>query len=138
MQPEIKKKAPDGGTPKALNENLLVKPDVSSKDFVAEVAPNELVCLNDGQLITDSIKIADVHGKRHDDVLRLIRRRIVEAGEWGVRNFAETQGVNPQNGQSYPVFTMTKDGYQFVVGKMTGKKAVQHQIAFIEAFNSVA
>ena len=33
---------------------------------------------------------------------------------------------------------MTKDGYAFLVGKMTGKKAVEHQIAYIEAFNSMA
>jgi phage regulator Rha-like protein len=36
------------------------------------------------------------------------------------------------------MFSMTKDGYQFLVGKMSGKKAVEHQIAFIEAFNSMA
>ena len=36
------------------------------------------------------------------------------------------------------MYAMTKDGYQFLVGRMTGKKAVEHQIAFIEAFNSMA
>ena len=33
-------------------------------------------------LTTDSLKVATVHGKRHDDVLRLIRKRIADAGEW--------------------------------------------------------
>lgn len=33
---------------------------------------------------------------------------------------------------------MSKDGYAFLVGKMTGKKAVEHQIAYIEAFNAMA
>jgi Rha family phage regulatory protein len=89
------------------------------------------------QLVTDSRKVAAVHGKRHDDLLRLIRRRVVEAGEWGVRNFTETQFVGT-NGETYPSFTMTKNGYAFLVGKMTGKKAVAHQIAYIEAFDAMA
>ncbi len=92
----------------------------------------------DGEsLTTDSRKVAAVHGKRHDDVLRLVRRRIEESGEWGVRNFAETSFV-ASNGETYPMFTMSKDGYAFLVGKMTGKKAVEHQIAYIEAFNAMA
>jgi Rha family phage regulatory protein len=90
------------------------------------------------ELTTDSMKVSAVHGKRHDDILRLIRKRVAEAGEWGVRNFAETLHTSAQNGQTYPMFVMTKDGYQFLVGRMTGKKAVEHQLAFIEAFNAMA
>jgi phage regulator Rha-like protein len=33
---------------------------------------------------------------------------------------------------------MTRDGYAFIVGKITGKTAAQHQIAYIEAFNAMA
>ena len=100
-------------------------------------ALRQFVSLADGQIVTDSLKVAQVHGKRHDDVLRLIRRRIMESGEWGLRNFAESSYINEQSKQQ-PMFTMSKDGYQFLVGKMTGAKAVQHQIAFIEAFNTLA
>lgn len=92
----------------------------------------------DGEiLMTDSLKVAAVHGKRHDHVLRMIRQRIIEAGEWGLRNFGEIEYFDEQ-GRRYPKFRMTKDGYQFLVGKMTGRKAVEHQIAFIEAFNAMA
>lgn len=98
----------------------------------------DFVTAEGDQLTTDSLKVAAVHGKRHDDVLRLIRKRISEAGEWGLRNFAEGSYYNPSNQQNHPMFAMSKDGYQFLVGKMTGKKAVEHQIAFIEAFNAMA
>lgn len=92
----------------------------------------------DGEtLTTDSLKIATVHKKRHGDLLRLVRQRIEDSGEWGQRNFAYTLHIGA-NGESYPMFTMTKDGYAFLVGKMSGKLAVQHQIAFIEAFNAMA
>ena len=36
------------------------------------------------------------------------------------------------------MFTMTKNGYAFLVGKMTGVKAVQFQIAYINAFDAMA
>jgi Rha family phage regulatory protein len=80
--------------------------------------------------------VAEVHGKRHDDLLRLIRNRVTDAGEWGLRDFAESSYVNEQ-GKVQPMFTMTRTGYQFLVGRMTGKKAVEHQIAFIEAFEAM-
>lgn len=98
----------------------------------------EFIAADGDQLTTDSLKVAAVHGKNHRDVLRLIRQRMAEAGEWGVRNFAHTPYVNPQNGETYDMFTMTQAGYQFLVGKMTGKKAVQHQIAYIEAFGAMS
>jgi Rha family phage regulatory protein len=88
-------------------------------------------------LTTDSLKVAAVHGKQHRNVLKLIRARIEDAGDWGVLNFKQTL-YTAANGEVYPSFTMTKDGYAFLVGKMTGKKAVEHQIAYIEAFNSMA
>lgn len=88
-------------------------------------------------LMTDSLKVAAVHGKYHHHVLAMIRQRVSESGKWGLTNFRESSYVNEQS-KSQPMFTMTKDGYQFLVGKLTGKKAIEHQIAFIEAFNAMA
>lgn len=96
----------------------------------------DFITPDNGQLVTDSRKVAAVHGKRHDNVIRLVRTRIAEAGEWGVLNFEETPYIGA-SGETYPMFTMTKDGYTFLVGKMTGKKAVEHQIAYIKAFNAM-
>lgn len=103
-----------------------------------QLAYAQFIAVQDGQLTTDSRKVAEVHGKRHDNVVQLIRQRIAEAGQWGLLNFKETHYVDDQNGQVYTMFTMTQAGYQFLVGRMTGKKAVEHQIAFIEAFNAMA
>lgn len=98
----------------------------------------DFIAADGDMLITDSLKVAQVHGKRHNNVLALVRKRVAEAGAWGLLNFKQALYVDPQNGQTYPMFTMTKDGYQFLVAKLTGKKAVQHQIAYIEAFNAMA
>ncbi len=91
---------------------------------------------NDGIFTTDSIRVAQGHKKQHRNIVALIRKRMAEAGEWGVLNFKQTPHVNAQNGEVYDVFTMTQAGYQFLVGKMNGKLATEHQIAFINAFDA--
>jgi len=103
-------------------------PVLNFQDFIAA----------DGEVLTtDTRKVAAVFWKRHDDVLRATRNRIADAGQWGLRNFAESSYINEQ-GKVQPMFTMTKDGFAFLVQKFTGKKASQFQIAYIEAFNDMA
>lgn len=101
-----------------------------------DLAFSQFISADGDVLTTDSLKVAAVHGKSHDNVLKLIRRRVSEAGAWGVVNFNETSYIG-SNGETYPMFVMTKAGYMFLVGKMTGKKAVEHQIAFITAFEAM-
>ncbi len=71
----------------------------------------------DGVLTTDSLRVASVHGKRHDNLVVLIRQRIAEAGDRGVLEFKETYYIG-SNGETYPMFHMTKDGYQFLEVRM--------------------
>lgn len=96
------------------------------------IAPHTSV--TNGEPTTTTQDIAEVYGKRHDNVLAIVRARMTEAGEWGVLNFQETPYTNPQNGQTYTVIRMTEKGFHFVVGKFTGAKAVRHQIAFADEF----
>lgn len=97
----------------------------------------DLVTLDMGRPVTTSLKVAKVFGKRHDDVLRAIRKRVHEAGEWGVRNFTETPYIDAQNGQTYPMFVMTKNGFVFLAQKFSGRKAVAFQIDYIEQFDAM-
>lgn len=105
-----------------------MSPSVTTTGITAHIA------VIDGQPTTTTQDIAEVYGRRHEYVLRIVRQRMAEAGEWGVANFGETPYTNPQNGQTYTVIRMTKKGFHFLVGKFTGAKAVQHQIAFADAF----
>jgi Rha family phage regulatory protein len=53
-------------------------------------------------------EIAELAGKEHRDVMRDIRTMLVELhGEGGVLSFEHTH-VDPQNGQSYPIFNLPK------------------------------
>nr|WP_254068475.1 Rha family transcriptional regulator [Brevibacillus sp. 7WMA2] len=53
---------------------------------------NQLVFIQNNQVFTDSLKIAEVFRKSHDNVMRDIRNqmeKLIEAGEkeWGTLNF---------------------------------------------------
>ncbi len=59
-------------------------------------------------LTMTSREIADLTGKRHDNVMADARKMLAELnGEGGVLTFQDTQ-VNPQNGQEYPVLRLPK------------------------------
>jgi len=47
---------------------------------------------------------------------------MVEHPVWASLNFAECS--YEQGGRTWPMFNMTEEGYAFIIGKMTGKMAV--------------
>lgn len=60
------------------------------------------------QATMTSREIADLTGKRHDNVMRDIREMLTALhGEGGVLRFEDTP-TNPQNGQTYAVFLLPK------------------------------
>ena len=65
----------------------------------------ELMVKLDGILTMSSLEIAELTGKRHDNVMRDIRTMLDELG--GVHSFEDTH-TNPQNRQSYSIFNLPK------------------------------
>lgn len=93
----------------------------------------QLVQAHDGRPVTDSLKVADKFGKRHDNVLRSIDNLGCSA-KFRLLNFEESSYINEQ-GKEQRMFSMTKDGFMFLVMGFTGSKAGVWKEAFIEAFN---
>lgn len=92
-----------------------------------------------GQAITTSLKIADVFGKRHNDVLRTIAN-LECSEEFRQRNFALTsyEAKQPNGGtRSLPMYTITRDGFAFLASGFTGKEAAQWKEKYIAAFNEL-
>ena len=104
---------------------------------MAGVSELHVITADGETLTTTKLQVAVVHKKRHDNVVQMIRKRLLVAGSWGLLNFKESSYINAQ-GKMQPMFEMTRDGYAFIVGKLTGKLAAQHQIAYIKAFNAEA
>lgn len=97
---------------------------------------SSLVSVMDGKMFTTSLMVAKIFGKRHDNVLRDIET--LECSEGFHRlNFEETHYVEKQNGQTYPAFNITRDGFAFLAMGFTGKKAAAWKEKFLEAFNAM-
>lgn len=91
------------------------------------------------QPLTNSLLVAEVFEKPHDNVLKAIRK-ILQGGI--VKNneapmFEETTYINEQNKQSYPMFIMNQDGFTLLAMGFNGKKAMAFKLKYIEAFNAM-
>ena len=96
---------------------------------------NELVFIENGQAVTDSLTVAEVFGKRHADVLRDIKH--MECSEdFRQRNFAQSSYVNSQN-KEMPKCYMSKKGFTLLAMGYTGKEAMKFKEAYIEQFEEM-
>lgn len=84
--------------------------------------------------IATSLIVAQVFGKEHNKVCRDIENLSCSTS-FRDANFGETPYVHPQNGQTYKMYTMTKDGFSFLVMGYTGAKAGEFKERFINEFN---
>ena len=97
---------------------------------------NQLVFIQDGRAVTDSLTVAEQFGKRHDRVLQDIRE-LDCSPKFRFHNFVETHYTHPQNKQQYPKFFMTRDGFTFLVMGYTGPDAAKFKEDYIGAFNAM-
>lgn len=100
---------------------------------------NQLVFIENQQVVTDSLTIAEFFGKEHFNVTNDIKNQIsklVDAGEgeWGTLNFQETQYQHPQNKQWYPKYNMTEDGFTLVAMSYVTPEAMEMKVKFIQEF----
>ena len=93
-----------------------------------------------GTPVTDSLKVAEVFGKRHDNVLKSIRNicRPQNVGEQTEQSrwFYESSYIDT-NGVKRPMFVMNRDGFSLLAMGLTGAKAMQFKVGFIEQFNAM-
>lgn len=107
---------------------------------ITTFTPADIISLNHGQPMTTSLKVAEVFGKRHDNVLRKLES-LECSQDFRLLNFEETfQDVDMPKGATKrtPVWNMTKDGFIFLVMGFTGKQAAAIKEAYINAFNWMA
>ena len=96
----------------------------------------DLLTLVDGKPMADSRQIAEHFDKAHKNVLRDIDN-LDCSDEFSRLNFEHTPYVHPQNGQTYQMCQMTRDGFTFLVMGFTGKKAAEWKEKYIAAFNEM-
>lgn len=91
------------------------------------------VTINGSKPATTSLKIAEVFGKLHKDVLKAIRELDCPK-DFNERNFSPVEYTDAK-GEKRPAYQITRDGFTILAMGFTGKAAMQFKIAYIEAFN---
>lgn len=97
-----------------------------------------ILSTQNGEPVASSRQIAESFDKNHRDVLKAI-----ESLEEGVRKtsqtpmFYKTEYVHEQNGQTYPMYLMNRDGFSLLVMGFTGKAALEWKLRYIAAFNAM-
>lgn len=115
------------------------------KEIICQV-PNyvtALVTSENGEPITSSLIVADVFRKQHKHILERIKRLLTDI-ETSVENstdpltwFKKSEYVHEQNGETYPVYYMNRDGFTLLAMSFTGSKALEWKLRYIQAFNEM-
>lgn len=110
---------------------------------MVQVAPTDqelsLVAVENEHAVTTSMRVAEVFGKQHKDVLRAVKS-LDCSEEFHKRNFALMQkSIKIGNGaeRKSPMYYITRDGFMFLVMGFTGKTAAKWKEAYIKAFNEM-
>lgn len=98
---------------------------------------NNLVVRRNRQATTTSLIVAEYFGKNHQHIMRDIRKleEQIDMSKFGQmflkRKYKDTYKREQE------MYIMNRDGFMLVVMRMSGKKALEKQMEFIEAFNKM-
>lgn len=101
---------------------------------------NELVVLQAGKPVTNSVLVAQRFGKQHKHVLNAIRNIIESTEAHSAENSAQFYvpgSYIDSTGRTVPMFIMDRDGFTLLVMGFTGKEALKFKLDFINAFNEM-
>lgn len=90
-----------------------------------------------GTPVTDSLKVAQVFNKEHKNIIRAIRNLMGSAQNCAHRKWFYESSYCDAQGKSRPMFIMNRDGFSLLAMGLTGTKAMQFKVAFIEQFNAM-
>lgn len=102
-----------------------------------QTSVRELVYIDNGRPITDSLTVAETFEKRHDKVLRDIRElRLKCSKKFSMSNFGESSYTNSQ-GRTMPMYILTFDGFAMLAMGYSGEKAMKFKELYINEFNRI-
>lgn len=126
-----------------MSSNVSDQNPVEQVTEVVQVAPTDqelsLVAVENEHAVTTSLRVAEVFGKQHKDVLKAVKS-LDCSEDFHKRNFALMQkSIKIGNGaeRKSPMYYITRDGFMFLVMGFTGKTAAKWKEAYIKAFNEM-
>lgn len=97
-----------------------------------------ILSMQNGEPVVSSRQIAESFEKRHDHVMRDIEdimKGLPKNGD--THMFYKTEYTHEQNGQTYPMYMMNRDGFTLLAMGFTGKTALEWKLKYIAAFNEM-
>lgn len=100
---------------------------------------NIILSTQNGEPVVSSRQIAESFGKEHRNVMRDIENLMSEGALKNEHTplFYKTEYVHEQNGQTYPMYLMNRDGFTLLAMGFTGKAALEWKLKYIAAFNAM-
>jgi Rha family phage regulatory protein len=96
---------------------------------------NELVFIENGKVLTNSLIVAEAFNKEHRRVMQDIRNLECSAS-FRAHNFVPSNYLSAQN-KDMPMFLMNKKGFTLLAMSYTGKRAMEFKEAYIEKFEQM-
>ncbi|MEK3950926.1 Rha family transcriptional regulator [Paenibacillus sp. FSL H7-0703] len=93
----------------------------------------QLVFIENGNTVTDSLTVAEVFGKEHRRVMQDIRE-LECSEEFREHNFVPSSYKSAQ-GKNVAKFIISQDGFSFLAMSYTGKEAARFKEMYITEFN---
>ncbi|MDY7990656.1 Rha family transcriptional regulator [Paenibacillus polymyxa] len=94
---------------------------------------NQLVFIQKGQAVTDSLTVAEAFGKEHRRVMQDIRE-LPCSDDFRLHHFVQSDYTNGQ-GRPTPKYLMTEQGFTMLVMGYTGPKAMEFKERYITEFH---
>ena len=137
------------------NKNKMDKTNVNAQANGATttvengIEVNDLVVVNNNQAVTTSLKVAEVFGKQHKNVIQSIQNLFTTAensafvdNQEVMSYFAEIELEQPMpvggGVKKVPAYIMTREGFDLLVMGFTGEKALAYKVAYIKAFRAMS
>lgn len=106
---------------------------------------NELVYLKKNEMYTDSLKVAEIFQRRHDDVVRSVEKLIKrnEEASKDIRTFSDISKqfiktrYKDEQGRMQTKYLLNRDGFALLVMGFNGRKAHEWKLKYIDAFNQM-
>lgn len=96
---------------------------------------NKLVELNNEQVVTTSLVVAESFGKEHKNVIQSIENLTAENP--AVKNMFEKSVYTNERNRQYPMYYINRDSFTLLAMGFNGKEALQFKLEYIEAFNAM-
>lgn len=90
-------------------------------------------------IVINSVEVAGMVGKPHNDLMKDIRRYIVQFGEGNLSHsdyFTESEYISEQN-KRLSCFLVTKKGCEFIAHKLTGARGTAFTVKYIDRFHEM-